>query len=42
MTGAGGGSNGEAYYNNFLIPFGKSIVITAQRPSGSYNGFWMV
>ena len=41
MAGAGGGSNGEAYYNNFMIPFGKSIVVTVQHLGGEFGGFYM-
>ena len=42
LPGAGGGTNGEAYYNNFMIPFGKSIVVTAQHLGGEFGGFYMV
>eukprot|EP00656_Telonema_subtile_P053646 TRINITY_DN7822_c0_g1_i3.p1 TRINITY_DN7822_c0_g1~~TRINITY_DN7822_c0_g1_i3.p1 ORF type:complete len:480 (-),score=120.61 TRINITY_DN7822_c0_g1_i3:112-1551(-) len=39
--GAGKGQ-GQAWFNNFKIPFGKSIRVTAQHRTGSFGGFFMI
>eukprot|EP00658_Telonema_sp_P-2_P047480 TRINITY_DN3611_c0_g1_i2.p1 TRINITY_DN3611_c0_g1~~TRINITY_DN3611_c0_g1_i2.p1 ORF type:complete len:317 (+),score=85.44 TRINITY_DN3611_c0_g1_i2:166-1116(+) len=39
--GAGRGQ-GQAWFNNFKIPFGKSIRVTAQHRTGSFPGFYMI
>jgi hypothetical protein len=41
-AGAGGGSNGQAYYVNVMVPFTQSITITAQHLVQNYSAFYMV
>lgn len=41
--GAGNGAKaGQAWFNNFKIPFGKSIRVTIQHKKGEYNGFYLI
>jgi len=38
----GKGANSGSWFNNFLIPFQKSIKVTVQHQNGNYGGFYMI
>lgn len=38
----GKGSNNAGWFNNFRIPFQKSIVVTIQHLSGDHHGFYLI
>ena len=40
--GAGKGGNGQAWFNNFKIPFQKSVRVTVQHASKDFGGFYII